>query len=153
MISAETLHNKLSAMKLHYIHEKSDIFMADMSRSLQLTQNSTTGTETGEEKYLFLLFSGELCLLRSWRYTVIELTKTKTFMDWMVASTKHYWFSVKLLSVVLTSLLLLGNTMKCLQPCVTHVSKDTTTSSSIFKTNLFPVCVWCFPHPPPYSQQ
>lgn len=62
-------------------------------------------------------------------------------MDWMVAFTKHYWFSVKLLSVILTSLLLLGNTMKYLQPCVTHVSKDTATSSSIFKTNPFPVCV------------
>lgn len=63
MISAETLYNKLSAMKLHYIRDKADIFMADMSRSLQLTQNSMTDKETGEEKYLFLLFSGELCLL------------------------------------------------------------------------------------------
>ena len=63
MISAETLHNKPSAMTLHYIHEKADIFMADMSRSLQLTQNSTTG----EEKYqvFFFLFCGELSLLRS----------------------------------------------------------------------------------------
>lgn len=58
----------------------------------------------------------------------------------MVASTKHYWYSVKLLSVPLTCLFLLGNTMKCLQPCVTHVFRDTATSSSISKTHPSLVC-------------
>lgn len=39
----------------------------------------------------------------------MEQTKTNTFMDLMVASTKSYWCSVKLLSDALTSLFLLGS--------------------------------------------
>lgn len=72
------------------------------------------------------------------------LTKTNTFMDLTVAFRKHYWCSVKLLSVALTSLFLLGNTIKCLQPFVTCVSTDTATSSSVSETNPPAVCVVLF---------
>lgn len=69
----------------------------------------------------------------------MKLIKTNSFMDLMVASTKHYWRAVKLLSVALTSFFLLGNTMKCLYPSVTHVCKDDATSSSISETSPSPV--------------
>lgn len=67
------------------------------------------------------------------------MTKTKAFMDLMVASTN-------IIGVVLNSSAALpfffvwGNTMKCLQPCVTHVYKCTVTSSSASETNPSPLC-------------
>lgn len=81
----------------------------------------------------------------------MELTETNTFMDLMAATTKHYWCSVKLLSVALTFRFLLGNTMKCLQHCVTLVYKDTPTSSSISQKKPSPLCDAFFFSP--YSQQ
>lgn len=97
---------------------------------------------------VFFLYLNPQCLLRSWVYTAQECTgveivnwQRQMFLwIWWWPSWKKYWCSVKLLSVALTSLFLLSNTMKCLQHCITHVYKDTATSSSISETNPPPVC-------------